>query len=115
MALVSPVGGILVNRVLSGDARTAAVKQADGLPSIVLSARESFDLEMIAIGAFSPLIGFMGREDFTRCCKEMRLASGVVWPIPVTLSVSGETASGIKEGSKVALRDNSNAVLAIMT
>lgn len=115
MALVPPVGGKLINRILSGDARTAAAKQADGLPSIVLSARESFDLEMIAIGAFSPLAGFMGHEDFTGCCREMRLANGTVWPIPVTLSVPQDTANDIKDGAKVALRDSSNALLAIMT
>ena len=64
MSLISPHGGKLVNRVLQPDAAQAASQSAGSLPSITLSAREQGDLEMIAIGAFSPLTGFMGSEDF---------------------------------------------------
>ena len=86
MSLITPHGGKLVNRVLSPEAAREATASAGSLPSITLSAREQGDLEMIAIGAFSPLTGSMGRKDFASVCKDMRLADGTVWPIPVTLS-----------------------------
>ena len=114
MSLIAPHGGKLVNRVLESAAASAAAKEAAGLPSIVLSPREQFDLEMLAIGAFSPLIGFQGQADFTRVCKEMRLADGTVWPIPVVLSPSDEIAAKISPGQKIALKDSSNRVMAIL-
>ena len=101
MSLINPHGGKLINRVLQPDAAHAAAQSASSLSSITLSAREQGDLEMIAIGAFSPLNGFMGQKDFASVCKDMRLADGTVWPIPVTLSPPDETAAKIKEGQKV--------------
>ena len=115
MALVTPHGGQLVNRVLSPDKAQAATAEAKSLPAITLSPREQFDLEMIAIGAFSPLTGFQGRADFTGVCKDMRLANGTVWPIPVTLCPPDDVAAGVKEGQKVALKDDEGRVLATMT
>jgi hypothetical protein len=82
MPLIAPHGGKLVNRILEASAAKDAAKQAETLQSITLSTREAFDLEMIAIGAFSPITGFMGQKDFTGVCKDMRLANGTVWPIP---------------------------------
>ena len=115
MSLITPHGGKLVNRVLSPEAAQEAIKAAGTLPSITLSAREQGDLEMIAIGAFSPLTGFMGRKDFASVCKDMRLADGTVWPIPVTLSPPDEVAAKVKEGQKVALKDEDGTLLAVMT
>src|SRR6185369_6970569 len=86
MSLIAPHGGTLVDRVLKGPAADKAKQEAASLKSLALSPREAFDLEMLAIGAFSPLTGFMGEKDFARVCREMRLANGTVWPIPVTLS-----------------------------
>src|SRR4051812_25416660 len=86
MSLIPPHGGTLVDRVIRGDAAAKATAEAKSLKQVTLSPREAFDLEMIAIGAFSPLTGFMGEADFKRCCTEMRLANGTVWPIPVILS-----------------------------
>jgi sulfate adenylyltransferase len=114
MSLIAPHGGKLVNRVLDPQAAEVAKKEATSLPSITLSAREAFDLEMIAIGAFSPLTGFMGLADFTRVCKEMRLASGIVWPIPVILSPADDVAAKIEAGQKIALKDSKGNLLAIM-
>src|SRR5438874_227537 len=73
MPLIAPHGGKLVNRVLEGQAAADAQRAAETLPAITLSTREAFDLEMIAIGAFSPLVGFMGQKDFTSVCKDFRL------------------------------------------
>jgi sulfate adenylyltransferase len=115
MSLITPHGGKLVNRVLSPEAARDASASAGSLPAITLSNREQGDLEMIAIGAFSPLTGFMGRKDFAGACKDMRLADGTVWPIPVTLSPPNEVAAKIKEGQKVALKDDEGTLLGVMT
>jgi len=104
-----------VNRALEGEAAKSAAAQAGSYNSVTLSPREQFDLEMIAIGAFSPLSGFLGKADFTRVCKEMRLANGTVWPIPVILSPSDEVAGSTKEGDKLALKDGKGRLLATMT
>ena len=115
MSLITPHGGKLVNRVLNPDAAAAATQAAGHLTAITLSPRELGDLEMIAIGAFSPLNGFQGSKDFASVCKEMRLADGTVWPIPVTLSPPDEVTAKIKEGHKVALKDEDGRLLAVMT
>ena len=108
MALIAPHGGTLVNRITPAPA-------AAGLRTVTLSPREAFDLEMIAIGAFSPLTGFMGQADFTRVCKEMRLASGTVWPIPVVLSPADEVTAKVNVGQKIALLDPKGRPLGTMT
>jgi sulfate adenylyltransferase len=115
MALVRPHGGKLVNRVLDAQAADAARKEAEGLTAITLSPREAFDLEMVAIGAFSPIEGFMNQADFERVCREMRLADGTVWPIPVILAPANDTSAQIKKGQKVALKDDKGRLLGTMT
>src|SRR5690349_21937856 len=115
MSLIDPHGGKLVNRVLEGAAAKTAVSEASGYKSITLSPREAFDLEMIAIGAFSPLTGFMGKADFERVCKEMRLANGTVWPIPVVLSPADDVSHKINVGQRVALKDEKGRLLGLMT
>ncbi len=115
MALIEPHGGVLVNRVLDATATAAATKEAATLTAITLSPREAFDLEMIAIGAFSPLTGFQGEADFKRVCKEMRLANGTVWPIPVVLSPADDVSAAVKVGQKVALKDGKGRLLGTMT
>ncbi len=72
------------------------------------------DLEMVAIGAYSPLSGFMTQADYERVVREMRLADGTVWPIPVTLPVSEEVAAGLNPGDEIALVDPEDGVLAIL-
>ncbi len=114
MSLVPPHGGSLVNRILPDAQKAAARDAARSLPAITLSAREACDLEMIAIGAFSPLTGFMGKADFESVCKDMRLASGAVWPIPVTLSVEPAAADRFKPGDRIALNDPKGRLLAIL-
>ncbi|HVT88288.1 MAG TPA: sulfate adenylyltransferase [Tepidisphaeraceae bacterium] len=115
MSLIAPHGGTLVNRIVEGAKAEALEKEAASLPKVVLSNREQCDLEMIAIGAFSPLTGFMGQADFTRVCKEMRLANGTVWPIPVILSPADDVAAKITPGQKIALYDDKNRLMAVMT
>jgi sulfate adenylyltransferase len=103
---IAPHGGQLVNRIATPEQRAEFLSKADFLPRVQLDYRAVSDLEMIAIGAFSPLIGFMNQEDYDRTVTEMRLANGLVWSIPITLSVSEEVASPLKEGGFIRL-DNS--------
>jgi sulfate adenylyltransferase len=115
METIQPHGGVLVDRIAADADRSALAERAATLPKIALDERQISDLEMIAIGAFSPLEGFMKRADYTRVVEEMRLANGLPWSIPVTLDVSTETAAAIDEGADVALEDGSGRLLAVMT
>jgi sulfate adenylyltransferase len=114
MPLIAPHGGKLVDRVLKPDAAAKAKAEAASLPAVQLSPREAGDLEMIAIGAFSPLSGFMGEADFQRVSKEMRLANGTVWPIPVILSPADDVTAKINKGDRIALRQG-DTILGTMT
>ncbi|GAX42080.1 sulfate adenylyltransferase [Tolypothrix sp. NIES-4075] len=100
---IAPHGGQLVNRIASAEQREEFLSKADVLPQVQLDERAVSDLEMIAIGGFSPLTGFMNQEDYDRVVSEMRLANGVVWSIPITLSVSEEIASSLTEGNLIRL------------
>ena len=91
-------GGELINRVASPQRAAELTKEAEKLTSVTLPEREQCDVEMIGIGAFSPLTGFVGEKDFNSICDTMRLANGVAWPIPVTCSVDEKTAAGIDVG-----------------
>lgn len=110
---IPPHGGALVDRVLHGSLREAARERAQSLPKIALSRTNLADLEMIAVGAYSPLTGFLRREDYTRVVDEMRLSSGLVWPIPVTLAVDETLARSLRVGQEVALCEGDRP-LAIM-
>ncbi|UCD74225.1 MAG: sulfate adenylyltransferase [Phycisphaerales bacterium] len=114
--LIPPHGGTLVNRLVDS-ARGAELTALSGdLPAITLSAKQACDLEMIAIGAFSPLTGFVGRADFQSICTNMRLAGygGVIWPIPITLAVDDHTKASLQEGSKAALYHSDGTLLAVI-
>lgn len=111
--LIEAHGGTLVNRVATGDKLAALKKEAASLPRLDLSAKQSCDLEMIGVGAFSPLTGFMGEKDFERVCTEMKLASGDVWSIPILLSVDKSKAP--KVGSRVALYAPNGVLQGVMT
>jgi sulfate adenylyltransferase len=115
-ALVSPHGGgPLRPLLLEGGARDAALDRARTLPRIRVSSREKGDLIMLGIGGFTPLDGFMTRGDWEGVCDGMKLASGLFWPIPITLSTDRATADRTETGSQVALVDpDSDEVLATM-
>ncbi|MHC5727341.1 MAG: sulfate adenylyltransferase, partial [Nostoc sp.] len=100
---IAPHGGQLVNRIATPEQRAEFLLKADFLPRVQLDDRAVSDVEMIAIGAFSPLTGFMNQENYDRTVTEMRLANGFVWSIPITLSVSEEVASPLQEGSLIRL------------
>ena len=112
--LIAPHGGRLVDRWLRGPAREAAVARAGRLPRVRLSNREAADLEMIGDGALSPLTGFMGQADYRAVLAEMRLASGLLWALPVTLAVGEGQAAAIPEGGEIALEGPDGRLLALM-
>lgn len=110
--LVSPYNGDLVDLIVSPDEQPNLFAHASILHSIQLTQRETCDLEMLATGAFSPLRGFMNKADYASVVKEMRLADGTVYPIPITLSVND--LSNIALGNTIALRDSKNDLLALL-
>ncbi|RLA53591.1 MAG: sulfate adenylyltransferase, partial [Gammaproteobacteria bacterium] len=102
--LVKPHGSDqLKPLLLSGQALQEELKRAETLPKVTLQSREVGDLIMLGIGGFTPLDGFMGKADWRGVCDDMRMTSGLFWPIPVTLSVSEEQAATLSEGADVAL------------
>ncbi|MGV0102165.1 Sulfate adenylyltransferase [Nostoc sp. DSM 114160] len=111
---IAPHGGQLVNRIATPEQRAEFLSKADFLPRVQLDDRAVSDLEMIAIGAFSPLTGFMNQEDYDRTVTEMRLANGLVWSIPITLSVSEEVASPLPEGGLIRLDNSSGEFIGVL-
>jgi sulfate adenylyltransferase len=101
--LIPPHGGEMKPLLLRDAALEEARKRSGFLPQIRMTTRERDDLIMMGIGAFSPLEGFMGKGDWKGVCHEMRMANGIFWPIPITLSVSKEEGSRLKEGREIAL------------
>lgn len=111
---IAPHGGELVNRLMQGDEREDALERAPFLPKVTLLPREIADLEMIAIGALSPLRGFMVYRDYRRVVREMHLESGLAWGLPVTLPVTKEEAGPLKEGQEVVLATASGQILGLL-
>jgi sulfate adenylyltransferase len=106
MALVKPHGGCdLRPLLLEGDALAAERLRAAGLPKVVVTSREKGDIVMMGIGGFTPLDGFMTHADWRGVCDGMHMASGLFWPIPITLSADAALAAGIRSGQHVALVD----------
>ncbi len=110
---IKPHGGVLINRIVSGEEHEKLVHESKSMARIQLTPREVSDLDMIAIGAFSPLEGFMCREDYTTVLDLKRLSNGLPWTIPVTLSVAKEDAGKYKVGSDIALYEE-NRFLAVL-
>ncbi|MGI8906745.1 MAG: sulfate adenylyltransferase [Candidatus Sumerlaeaceae bacterium] len=113
---IAPHGGKLIDRCLQGADRTAAIEKAKSLKKLVVDDRTASDIEIIGVGAVSPLTGFQNPDDYDQVVKEMHLTTGTPWTIPVTLGVSKDEAAGIKEGDQLALEDgDSGTLLAILT
>lgn len=103
--LVPPHGGILKPLMLRGEERNTETEKAKSLKKVMMTSRETSDLIMMAMGAFSPLTGFMKQADYLRVVEDMHMADGTLWPIPITLSITEDEANSIKEGDEVALID----------
>ena len=113
--LTAPHGLKLVD-LLVGDERAEEIRgKSLGWTSIDLSHRQLCDFELLANGGFSPLDGFMRRSDYEGVCREMRLAGGELWPMPITLDVSESVAEQVSVGSEIALRDPEGLMLGMLT
>ena len=104
-------GGQLTPLLLNGDELFAELEEAKSLPMVHMTSRETSDLIMMAIGAFSPLSGFMNQEDYNNVVDHMHLTDGTLWPIPITLSISEDQANAVSIGSHLALRDEESGEL----
>jgi sulfate adenylyltransferase len=111
---IAPHGGTLINRIATPAQQTEFLDKADHLPRVQLDGRAISDLELIAIGGFSPLTGFMAQADYDRVVNEMRLANGLAWAIPVTLSVSEAVAASLSEGNLVRLDDTLGRFIGVL-
>jgi len=111
--LIPPYGGKLVNLVVEGKEREDLLSRAGKLPSIKITMRNLCDLELIATGGFSPLTTFMGKADYDRVLKEMRLADGTLFPLPITLTADPKELPTV--GEELALRNANFDLIAVMT
>jgi len=112
-SLIAPYGGTLVDLLVPPEQRAEMTAYANRLPSVQLSDRSVCDLELLAVGAFSPLDRFMSRDDHQRVVDEMRLANGYLFPIPITLPI--DTSPELHLDRDIALRNAKNEILAVMT
>ncbi|MEO8973345.1 MAG: sulfate adenylyltransferase [Ktedonobacteraceae bacterium] len=113
--LIAPHGGELIISMAGETERAELQERAKSFPQIVIGSRQLADLEMLAIGAYSPLGGFMKRADYLGVVNDMHLHNGLPWSVPITLSVSTEQAATLKEGAQVALVNEQGTLQAVMT
>lgn len=109
--LVTPHGGNLKPLLLQGQELESTKAEAERLPKVRLNSRETSDLIMLAVGAFSPLNGFMCQQDYIKVVDHMRTSEDVLWPIPITLAVSKSQADSLSVGDQVALVDDETGEL----
>jgi ATP sulfurylase/adenylyl-sulfate kinase len=112
--LPAPHGGELIDRWARATEREQLASRAERSASVTLDARAAADLECLAVGAFSPLKGFMTSKDYLRVVRESRLERGLVWPLPITLAVSAEAANALEVGSEVALRMPDGRIVGVL-
>ena len=112
--LVEPHGGVVVDGIVDEERAADLKKQSSDWVSWDLTERQLCDLELLLSGGFSPLRGFMGKADYERVRAEIRLADGTLWPIPIMLDVTEETAAAVESGRTLALRDPEGVMLAAL-
>ncbi|WP_088890594.1 sulfate adenylyltransferase [Leptolyngbya ohadii] len=113
-ASIAPHGGQLINRIATPAQRQEFLAMADSLQRVQMDVRTTSDLVMIAIGGFSPLTGFMEREDYESVVTSMYLSNGLPWSIPITLSVTEEVAEPLREGTLIRLDDPSGRFVGVL-
>lgn len=114
--LVPPHGSpIVASLMVSDQDKSRELSLADNLKKVPMTSREVSDVFMLGMGAYTPLAGFMGEAAWRGVCEDMKLANGVFWPIPITMSVDDETAGTLQIGEEIALCDGETGeILAIM-
>ena len=111
---IAPHGGQLINRLATPAQANALRDRLFMLPRVALTPRALADLDLIAVGGFSPLDGFLKKADYDSVVERMRLASGLPWSIPITLSAPEAEASALQVGSEVALTDAQGEIRAVL-
>ncbi|MGC1105164.1 MAG: bifunctional sulfate adenylyltransferase/adenylylsulfate kinase [Candidatus Acidiferrales bacterium] len=109
-----PHGGTLVNLTVDAKRREELRAASKNWLSWDLTPRQLCDLELLMNGGFSPLRGFMGRADYEAVCSSMRLANGLVWPMPIVLDLPADLSKQLKPGAQLALRDPEGVMLAVL-
>ena len=94
--------------------RADLLEKIKDMPSIDLTPRQLCDLELMMNGGFAPLTGFLSEDDYNSVVDNMRLTSGALWPIPITLDISDAVAEGLTLGSQAVLRDQEGVPLAVI-
>ena len=114
--LVAPHGGEDLKSLLVPESeRAAELKRAETLKQVHMTSRETSDVLMFAMAAYTPLNGFMDEADWRGVCSDMRLSNGTFWPIPITLSTTEEIANNITNHEEIALVDSeSDKIMALM-
>src|SRR3989338_2200242 len=110
-----PHGGALVNCFCEMSELESLKQKINSLPALTVSKRVLCDIEMFAIGAFSPLKGFVCKKDYESIVEKMRLSNGLIWPIPITLQVNKTDYENIKNKKEIVLKDELNEPVAILT
>ncbi len=110
--LIIPYGGSLVDLLVQGEERLEWLQKARAYPTIRLTPRQTHDMELLAVGAFSPLDRFMGQDDYQSVLDNMKLSDGTIWPIPITLTIDKQDLPARAEW--VTLRDVHNQIMAVM-
>jgi sulfate adenylyltransferase len=113
--LIPPHGGEMVSLIASEARKAELHSQIGKMTRVRLPDREQCDLELLAVGAYSPLRGFMNEADFHGVCEKMHTASGALWSVPITCSVDSATADRIELNSQVLLTDDQDRPLAVLT
>jgi sulfate adenylyltransferase len=112
---IQPHGGTLISRLIDGTDRDHLLHLAESLPQIKVNAWVISDIDLIAIGGFSPLTGFMNEEDYQSVLENMHLKNGIVWSIPITLSPTESELSSLKVGEQAALvGEKDNVIYAVL-
>ena len=112
---IEPHGGQICDRMVTEERSSKLKQDFIHLQSWTLNDRQICDLEMIMNGGFSPLIGFLDQEDYDAVCTGMRLKNNALWPIPITLDVTENTAEKLAKNGKLVLRDKEGFALAVIT
>lgn len=113
--LIKPHGGELKILLVSKERAKQLKEESLKLPSLDLNARQVCDVELLLNGGFSPLTGFLCKDDYDSVVERCRLKNNIVWPIPINLDVSEEFAKTLQQGSRIVLRDPEGVALAVLT
>src|SRR5215831_17780559 len=100
---IEPHGGTLVDLLVPQAEAETLSEEAERLPHVVVNHRELSDLEMLAVGALSPLTGFVGEKDYHSILETMHLENGLAWTIPVTLSLTDDEVKRVGGAEAIAL------------